>query len=297
MPTEEPNPANYHRVFRALGNLQPAEALMGTEFADLEAALELIEAGIASTQDPNPDHWFPNVIAAVSLFLRAYQGLQAAANLCAFGFYVEALATLRNVQEAAGLGRTLAHKLELAERWLHGGDWVKDKFSKEFAEQMAADSAATGPDKQRVPHWETYKMMSQYAHPMARSTLGFLFTPDGEYRHAPYPSVDAAEFKQCAALITSQALFVAYAFRNAAADFDTIPAWWHQQLAALARRVSGLPLEHLDQDWVAHQERYESLIAQIQHSGDLRDALRADPNSLDNLRRRAMDQKELGEEQ
>lgn len=287
MPTDEPDPASYRRVFHALGNLQPAESLMGTEFADLEAVLELIEAGLVAVQDADPDHWFPNSIAALSLLMRSYQGLQAAAILCSFGFYIEAWATLRNVQEAAGLARTLAHKIELAERWLHGGDWVKDKLSKEFAQQMMADSSAPGPDKERVPHWEVYKMMSQYAHPMAKSTLGFLFTKAGEYRPALYPAVDPAKFTPCAASITQQALFVAYTFRNALVDPVVMPARWHQELAALARKISGRPLEHLDSDWAMHQDRYEALIAQIRHTDELHDALRVDPNSFDNLRRRA----------
>lgn len=203
------------RAFAAFGNYPESRSLIESQFADIETVLQLIEVALRAGQDDTPEHWFPNNIAAESLLLRAYQGLQAAANLCALGFYVESLATLRPVYESAGLARTLAHKPEKAERWLHGGDWVKDKYSKDFVQEMTGKDATDD----RVPHWDLYKIFSQYAHPMLTSAWRFIFTPDAQYQPCLYPSVDPDRFTECTRMIKLIAVFVAATVRNAAADF------------------------------------------------------------------------------
>lgn len=272
-----------YRIFAALKNQARAQPLAKREFAELDGFLELIEIGLENAKTPNPEHWLPNSVAAHACLVRAYQGLQASANLCMLGFYVESLATLRGVYEAAGLARSLAHKSDVAERWLHGGDWVKDKFSREFAQEMQADE----DNAERLPHWDFYQLLSKYAHPMAKSTLQFLFARDASYRPALYPEFDVTTFVETARMITAEAVFVAYTFRNAAAEPDVIPGWWHEQLAERARRFTGDPMEHLNEDWAAQQARYEQLTRQIQHDDVLLDVLRNDPNSVQNLRRRA----------
>ena len=259
---------------------------MGSEFEDLEALLELMEEFLLRAADPNPKHWFPNNMGAHSLLLRAYQGLQASANLCALGFYRDSTAVLRTVYEATGLARTLAHKTELAERWLHGGDWVKDKISRDFADEMRSDTTSTDSPS---PHWTHYQTMSQYAHPLARSVLSLLFTREGKYQPDLSPDFDADWCKETARIITYVGLFVAFTCRNAMADFDALPPSWHQALAELARKISGQSLEHLNDDWAARQERYKALTSQVRHTEELNDALDADPDSLRNRVRRVAD--------
>lgn len=277
-----PEPPTFlrYRAFQAFKNVLEAEPCMAV-FADLEGLLRLLDSGLAATYGSPPHHWFPNNFAATGLFTRAYQGLQAAANLCALGFYVEAKATLRGVYESAGLARTLAHKPDLAERWLHQNEWFKDNVSRQFVQ---------GASQQRVPHSDLYRHMSQHAHPKAVSTFDFVFTRDLEYRPSPYPDFDAESFEECARYITAVALFVAWAFRNAAAHVDNIPSWWRQQLTELSEKITGEPHNHLDKDWDAQQKRYETLAAQVRHADELDDALDADPNSTRNkLRRLAAD--------
>lgn len=265
------------RALLALNNLPVSQPLIAEGFADLEGLLELIDGALGWAYDSPPDHWFPNNMAAVGLLTRAYQGIQAAAHLCLFGFYVEARATLRGVYESAGLARTLAHRIDFAERWLHGGEWFKDNVSRQFVQSAS---------EQRVAHSDHYKQMSQHAHPLAVSTFGYLFTRDMQYRPSAYPLVDREEFEECARYITAVALFVCWAFRKATADPAALPGWWHKRLTELAVKITGDPHDHLDKDWEAHQRRHEALYAELRHSDELEEALEADPNSLLNRRRR-----------
>ena len=274
---QAPNPL-LSRSLAALNNIGAAMPLVEAGvFGEFEEVLALIDSCLSAAYTSPAHHWFPNNIGAAALTTRAYQGLQAAAVLCTFGFYVDARATLRLVYESAGLARTLAHKLEFAERWLHQGEWFKDNVSRQFMQ--------AGTD-QKTSHSDMYKQMSQYAHPLAVSTLGYLFTRDSEYRPSPYPTVDTDSFEECARYITIVALFVAWALRNAAADPATIPGWWHQQLAELAEKITGDPHDHLDKDWAAHQRRHDALIAQVRHSHELDQALDSDPNSTRHALRR-----------
>lgn len=285
-PDAVPSPPKFDRVFQAPLNYEASGPWIAESFSSLHAILGLIETALVAAETPNRDQWFPNNIAAHACLIRAYQGLQAAANLCALGFYVESRTVMRTVYEAAGLARALAHKSEVAERWLHGGDWVKDKFSRDFWDEInPKDPESDDP----APHQQMYQLMCQYSHPMATSCLEFLFDFDkeGAYRPQMYPQADEARFRETARIITIQAIFVAYALRNAAAGFDAIPGWWHNQLAEMAREVTGAPLAHLNQDWDEHQQQFEKLQAAIRHDTELSDALRDDPNSHQNLRRRA----------
>jgi hypothetical protein len=91
-------------------------------------------------------------------------------------------------------------------------------------------------------------------------------------------------------LITATAVVVAYALRNAAADFAALPAEWHQRLAAAARKVSGHPFSHVETNWEAHQARYDAIRKEMRHDDELDDALDSDPTSLRNAMRRLADE-------
>jgi hypothetical protein len=273
-------------------NYPQAERLAATEFEDLDELMAIIEVALRAAHDPNPEHWFPNNIAAQTLLVRAYQGLQAAANLCAMGFYVEATGLIRTVYESAGLARSLAHSPERAEEWVFAESWVRDKFSRDFAKAMTTPEFRkevndfAGTDEDSFAHDVFYDFVSQYSHPLAKSTLQFLFNPGDENEPALYPTVEEKWFKDCALLITATALVVAYALRNAAADFTALPAEWHQRLAAVARKASGLPLSHVETNWEAHQARYEAVREEMRHTDELDGALDSDPVSRRNAMRR-----------
>jgi hypothetical protein len=277
-----------YRPFAAVGNYPQSEGLATSEFANLDELMAIIEVALRAAHDPNPDHWFPNNIAAHALLVRAYQGLQAAANLCALGFYVEATGLVRTVYESAGLARSLAHSLERAEEWVFAESWVRDKFSRDFARAMSSPEFTkevndwAGIDGDAFAHDQFYDFVSKYAHPLAKSTLQFLFNPKDENEPALYPAVEEKWFNDCALLITATAVVVAYALRNAASDFTALPAEWHQRLAAVTRNVTALPLSHLDRDWEAHQARHEAVVKEMRHSDELDEALNADPTSRRN---------------
>jgi hypothetical protein len=281
-----------YRPFTAVRNYPQAERLAATEFEDLDELMAIIEVALRAAHDPNPEHWFPNNIAAQTLLVRAYQGLQAAANLCAMGFYVEATGLIRTVYESAGLARSLAHSPERAEEWVFAESWVRDKFSRDFAKAMTTPEFRkevndfAGTDEHSFAHDVFYDFVSQYSHPLAKSTLQFLFNPGDENEPALYPTVEEKWFKDCALLITATALVVAYALRNAAADFTALPAEWHQRLAAVARKASGLPLSHVETNWEAHQARYEAVREEMRHTDELDGALDSDPVSRRNAMRR-----------
>jgi hypothetical protein len=100
-----------YRAFAALENYPASESLITNGFAECEVVLKLLDAALGAAYGSPPEHWFPNNIAATALQTRAFNGLQAAAHLCALGFYSEARGTLRGVYEAAGLARTLAKRV------------------------------------------------------------------------------------------------------------------------------------------------------------------------------------------
>ena len=147
-----------------------------------------------------------------------------------------------------------------------------------------------GVDKSSFAHDLFYDFVSKYSHPLAKSTLQFLFNPADENQPALYPVVEEKRFKDCALLITATAVVVAYALRNAAADFTALPAEWHQRLAAAARKVSGHPLSHVESNWEAHQARYEAIRKEMRHDNELDDALNSDPTSMRNAKRRLAEQ-------
>ncbi len=281
-----------YRAFRAVANYPASESLANSEFAHLDELMALIEQALRDAHDPNPEHWFPNNIAALTLLARAYQGLQAAANLCTLGFYVEATGLIRTVYECAGLARSLAHSVDRAEEWVFAESWVRDKFSRDFARTMSSPEFTqeinewAGADKDTFAHDQFYDFVSKYSHPLAKSTLQFLFNYGDEDEPGLYPAVEETWFKDCARLITIGAVFVAFALRNAAASTAAFPAQWHQQLAEAARKVSGLPVVHLDRDWEDHEELHRAIRKEMRHTDELDEALEADPASMRNALRR-----------
>jgi hypothetical protein len=266
-----------------MGNLPQAEPSIDQEFGTLHEILGLIEMGLQASWSGDESHWFPNNIAAHACLVRAYQGLQASACLCALGFYTESMATMRIVYESAGLARSLAHKPKDAEDWLHKGHWKSDGFSRKFSKEMTSSSSDSG-----IKYNEFYDQSSGYAHPMAISVLPMLFGHKGnDFRPRLYPEFDEDEFRKVARSITLEALFVAFAFRNASATFETIPAWWLKRLDEISAEATGRPVADAQRDWAEHDRRYEQLMSFVRHDDELPEALASDPNSLKNVKQRA----------
>lgn len=266
------------RAFITLNNLPVSEPFITDAFRDLEGLMELLDAGLAAAYGSPPEHWFPNNVAATALLTRAYQGIQAASLLCVLAFYVEARSTMRGVYESAGLARMLAHRPDFAERWLHEGEWFKDNLQRQFVTKMSGETD--------LPHAETYRHLSENAHPKAVSTLSCLFDREGSYRPMAYPLVDEDDARETARYITAVSLYVLWTFRNAAAHHDAIPTWWMKRLTELSEHISGVAHDHLDKDWDAQQKRHDALTAQVQHSKELAQALADDPDSVQNRLRR-----------
>ncbi len=192
------------------------------------------------------------------------------------------MATMRVVYESAGLARTLAHKTQDAENWLHNGHWKSDGFVRKFQKEMTESSSRGG-----INYQEFYDHASKYAHPMATSALPMMFGYEGDdYRPRLYPEFDAKQFRKVANAITVQAVFVAFTFRNATADFEAIPGWWLKRLNEMAEEVTGQPVADAQRDWIEHDRRHEQLTSLVRHDDELAAALDSDPDSLRNLRRR-----------
>lgn len=270
------------RVLAGMANLPQAMPLIESQFNTLHEILGLIEMGLNAASSDNREHWFPNNIAALACLVRAYQGLQASACLCVLGFYTESMATMRVVYESAGLARALAHKPQDAESWFHKGHWKNDGFARKFQKEMTESSSRGG-----INYQEFYDHASKYAHPMATSALPMMFGYEGDdYRPRLYPEFDAKQFRTMANAITVQAVFVAFTFRNATADFETIPGWWLRRLNEIAEEVTGQPVADAQRDWIEHDRRHEQLTSLVRHDDELAAALDSDPDSLRNLRRR-----------
>ncbi|MGW5270167.1 hypothetical protein ACWEQ4_16200 [Rhodococcus sp. NPDC003994] len=270
------------RVLVGLSLLPQSMPLIESEFETLHKIMGLIEQMLLAASTDNPDHWFPNNMAAHACLIRSYQGLQASACLCVQGFYAEALATTRVVYESAGLARALAHKTADAEKWLHEGHWKNDGFSRKFGREMSAASTDAG-----IAYQQFYEHASQYAHPMATSVLPMLFGNNGD-RYGPrlYPEFDGHQFSKVARQITIEALFVAYALRNAAAEVEVLPPEWLKELAVLAELVTGEQVSDVQRDWVEFERRHRMLLGKVRHDDELDGALDADSASVRNRKKR-----------
>jgi len=244
--------------------------------------MSLIEFGLNRASEADKQALFSNVVAGLSGLIRASQGLQAAAMLAVFGFYTEARATIRGVYESAGVARMLAHDPEVSEKWMRKNEWIPDRRSREFAAAMAG-----GDEDAKIPHQEYYKRASASAHPSALTTLPYMFDSNGNIRAMLYPEFNADLFISLSNEITVEALFVAYCFKNALADPDMMPPDWYRALAQHAREFSGLPLDHLEDDWEERERRFRSLHSQVRPAEEIDDFLRAHPNSAYNLKQRA----------
>jgi hypothetical protein len=267
-------------IISAFENMNATAAFL-QELSRLQEVMALLEYALTHASQVDPRALFANEVGALSGLVRAYQGLQAAANLAVFGFYTEARAGIRGVYESAGLARMLAHDAELAEDWFRKAVWVPDRQSREFAAAMAG-----GDEDAKIPHRQYYKYASASAHPSAMTTLPYLLDSDGSINIKLYPRFHHEQFVGLANELTAEAIFVGYCLRNALSHPDALPPEWHKSLAQHAREFSGEPMKHLDDDWVERERQHEEIQQHVRPVEEINDFLRAHPNSIDNVRSR-----------
>lgn len=275
-------PPSRDRVLYSLRNLELSAPYVAESFDRLHSVMALIEHVLVEAGKGDPRAWLSNDVAALSGLVRAYQGLQAAANLAVMGFYTEARATIRGVYESAGVARMLGHNADLADKWLRKNEWVPDRTSREFAAAMAG-----GDEEAKIPHQQFYKQSSASAHPSALTTIPYMFDPDGSIRLKLYPEFDAEKIVSLGRELTAEALFVAYCTRNALADPNVLSPEWHRQLATHAREFTGAALDHLDDDWEQRQKAHDDIQQFVRPAEEVDEFLKGHPNSLHNIKKRA----------
>ncbi|MDV6209308.1 hypothetical protein R3Q08_13790 [Rhodococcus erythropolis] len=277
------DPAPLHRLFSGFSVFEKSEKAIQPEWQMLDRVMGIIEHGLRFASNAiDLRAAFANEVAALCCLIRAYQGLQSGAQLAATGFYTDARAVIRGAYESGGLSRMLAHDVPLAERWLRKAEWVPDRASRDFAVALSG-----GDEEAKIPYQQYYKHASAYAHPSAKSSLPFLFTPDAEFRPRPYPVFDEDELRAVVYELTAEAIFVAYCFRNAMANDEIMDPRWHQDLADVARAFTGGPMEHLEADWEAKQRNYEDFQTFVRPAEEIDEFLRGHPNAVNNVIARA----------
>lgn len=272
-----PPPEGDPLFMRAFQNVRETEPWLG-ELTRLHELMKALEWALTLASHSDPRSLFANEVAGLSWLVRAYRGLQAAANLTVMGFYTEARAAIRAVYESAGVARMFAHDVPLAEKWLRKQEWVPDQSSRQFAAAMAG-----GDEDAKIPHQTYYNRGSASAHPAAVTSLPDLLDPNGLIKMKLYPASDHAQFVALANELTMEALFVAFCLRNALADPELLPPGWHQTIARHARELSGEPMQHLDDDWAERQRRYEAMHQHVRPEAEIDEFLRSHPNSVDNV--------------
>ncbi len=249
----------------------------GQSVRRLISLLNLLRYGLSRASQGSVD--FPNTVAAVACFARSYQGIQASSLLCLTANYTEARTLIRSVYESAALGRTLAYESGLAEQWLHAQKWLPDKFAREYQKSFTIAE----PDRNYRSY---YQMASDSAHIVMKSTVPYAFDRRADLNLTFGPVLDADQLLTALREIVLMALFSCFCFRNAFVDPRLLPPEWHQDLAQIARDVSGKEMAHLEQDWEQHDRFLTEFAQHVRHSDELDDALNADPNSYDNIRGR-----------
>jgi hypothetical protein len=227
------------------------------------------------TAGPAPlDKTFPNDLASIACFGRAFRSLQAALMNALFGYTSEVPTLVRSAYEAASLGRFLAKEPVRAEQWIQEGSWVPDREVRRWIGEGAPLYAIF------------YKEFSRLAHPTARACLPLLRIEDERYSVILEPIFDEAAFTDIMHGVALCGLFVLFAVRNAVVHEDVLPPNWRRDLAELAQSLEpeGDWL-HLERNWEREEAKYQELQARIHRAADLADALDREPGSFRNLSR------------
>lgn len=251
----------------------------------VDRGLDLIAYAVGlSATSLNEGPKIANELAAVACYTRAFRGLRAATILATEGLYLEARVYVRDVYEAAGLGRLLAREPKKADDWLVRERWVKDNEVRQYAENFTAP----GQDPAQSPYREYYRRASQIHHPTARGCLPLVLTgPDEPCRPQLASEYDAETLDQVLREIGLETVFVCFTIINAVADQEAISPAWRKAVSDLAKELAAdLDWSHLDRDWTADQQAFDTLLSHVVDADGTAQALEDHPNSTLNVKRR-----------
>ena len=257
-----------------------AAAVAGPMLDKLTLALGLLASVLEQIDYNLHEHPFPNDLGSFACFTRTFRDLRAATHLALSGYEGQARALLRDAYESAGLGRLLAHDLELAEKWLRKGHWVPDRVVRASIEGQVL------PDGEQSPYQEYYRLASAWAHPTARSTVPLVLDPDGATQPKLLTRFNQGTLEMLLREIVGEAVFACFALKRAMVDEQILLPAWREQLAKLAEEISGQAMPHLHRDQEAEQRDFEAIQANVLSADQLEDYLRDHPNSWDSVRRR-----------
>jgi hypothetical protein len=168
----------------------------------------------------------------------------------------------------------------LQEQWLRKGQWFPDGKVREWFGVQAA------PGVERTGYQEHYRYSNAFAHPTVRSTFPLLLADGDSIFPALHTLQDPTEALVALREVLAEAVFVCFAVRNAMVDPVLLSPPWHQTLSDLTQAV-GFDLPEVQRHWQEMDMSFDKLMESIVPADELDDVLRADPNSYDNVRRRA----------
>lgn len=255
------------------------------EAEDIGTALELVEYALEFSTNVPGDSKFSNATAALAAFTRAVQDIKAALHLCIGHYYVQALGLLRSVYEAASIGRTMAHSEKVAMKWMNG-EWQSDHKARQFVANVMYRDRGQQERAEAVAAYEvTYSNLSEWTHITPRSALDPYIRDLGADGYSvdldPYFDEDALKFVLEG--IAKEALFLAYAVRNAAPDVAVLGARWNQDLDDLGQRVAGDFAVPSGANWEALDTAHRKIMDSLRNNSELTKSLKRNPNSIGNL--------------
>lgn len=257
------------------------------EFPEIGVALNLTRSALEAAAQIPPDGKFSNIATPLAAFSRAFHDIYGALALCERHFYPQALALMRSVYEAAGIGRTMAKSsLKIADQWM-AGQWQPDKKARQFvANVMYADAEPRDREETVDAYADSYAYLSQWAHVTITSALDpYVKESEDGYELLLFPRLDEQKLRFTLRTILMQAIFLAYAIRNSAAGLEAWEAAWLQTLDELRDRVLDPITQDLKVDYSEIEKRRQTMANNLRNSSEHKRAMRQDPDSFNNLLR------------
>lgn len=254
------------------------------EYEDFGLAFDLIRFALEQGAMVPSDDKFSNTTAALAAFTRAYNDLQAGLNLCQFHFYTQAVGVARSVYEAAGIGRTMARSLKIADQWVRG-EWQPDMKARQFVQNvMYGEGSPEEREEAVAPYTGTYELLSAWAHVTPTSAIEpFLSDSEDGYELTLQPVFDEEKLRFALTVLIKQAVFLTYAIRNAAARLEVFPSNWLTDLDNLGEWVVGPYAQKLNIDSDEFDKRRQSIVDNLRSSSEHKKTMKRDPNSVENL--------------
>lgn len=256
------------------------------EFTEFGVALDLIQWVLEAQADVRSNGQFSNTTAPLAVFTRAFHDIQGAVALSQIHSYPQALALTRSIYEAAAIGRTMAHSLKIADKWMQG-EWQPDAKARQFVRNvMYAEAEPADKEDAVAAYSDVYELLSRWAHVTATSSLiPYLEDTESGYSLVLYPKFDEQKLKFTLNTILVQTIFLAYAMRNATSKWEVLGSEWLQTLDALSKKVFGSATQELETDYEALDKRRQNIVDNLRNSSEHKRAMKYEADSVDNLLR------------